>query len=370
LGIRRGALGDMEMTEETYWANRRVFVTGHTGFKGAWLVNWLLMKGARVSGYALAPESARNMFDLTDCAGRLEHNYLADVRDGGKLAEAVASAQPELILHMAAQPLVRRSYVIPAETWDVNVMGTVNLLEAARQCGSVRAIVVVTTDKCYENQGWHWGYREHDVLGGHDPYSASKAAAELVVASYRRSFFSNQSCLLASARAGNVIGGGDWSEDRLIPDAARAIEAETPLVIRNPGATRPWQHVLDCLNGYLTLSRKLLSGSESCASAYNIGPDTSSNLSVHDILTRLKQSWPQMDWEVRTSNEDAAKHEAAFLYLDSSKAKQELGWKPVWSIDEALRSTAEWYVEQSAKPAESARITMDQIKKFESDSNR
>ncbi len=363
-------MGNVEMNNASQWVNRRVFVTGHTGFKGAWLVNWLALKGAKVAGYALAPDAGVNMFDATGAAGMLEQNHIADVRDAARLADAIAAARPELVLHMAAQPLVRRSYAIPTETFDVNVMGTVNLLEAVRQCDSVRATVVVTTDKCYENKGWHWGYREDEPLGGHDPYSASKAAAELVVASYRRSFFTGPSCLLASARAGNVIGGGDWSEDRLIPDAARAVEAGNPLVIRNPAATRPWQHVLDCLNGYLTLSQKLLSGDERCASAYNIGPDSASNLSVHDILTKLKLSWPKLDWQVRTSNEDAAKHEAAFLYLDSSKAKQELGWKPVWSIDEALQATAEWYVQQTTNRSDGALITAKQIQKFESDSHQ
>ena len=370
MGQRQCALGDVEMTTKGFWSGHRVFVTGHTGFKGTWLVQWLAMNGARVTGYALAPEASPNMFDATGAAALLEAHHVSDVRDAAALSAAMAQAKPDLVIHMAAQPLVRRSYAIPAETFDVNVMGTVNVFEAVRKCDTVRAVVAVTTDKCYENRGWHWGYREDDPLGGHDPYSASKAAAELVVQSYRRSFFANQSCLVASARAGNVIGGGDWSEDRLIPDAARAVGAGVPLIIRNPAATRPWQHVLDCVNGYLMLSQRLLGGANECAAAYNIGPDTASNLPVHEILTKLKASWPGMAWQVRASNEDAAKHEAAFLYLDSSKARQELGWKPVWNIAEALEFTAQWYVAQAEEPARAAALTRRQIEKFASDSQR
>lgn len=265
---------------------------------------------------------------------------------------------------MAAQPIVRHSYAQPAETWDTNVTGTVNLLEAVRGTDGVKAVVVVTTDKVYDNRGWHWGYREVDALGGHDPYSASKAATEMVVQSYRKSFFSNGAPLVASARAGNVIGGGDWSEDRLVADAARAMAAGQPLIIRNPNATRPWQHVLDCLSGYLTLSGALLEGLAGSGAAFNFGPPATDNLRVIALLERLKPFWPDLAWLVDTTAAANAPHEASFLYVDSTKAHCELGWTSRWPFETALRATADWYQAVAANPNKARSITYQQLKEY------
>jgi CDP-glucose 4,6-dehydratase len=346
-----------------FWRNRRVLVTGHTGFKGSWMTSMLSALGARVSGYALAPNTEPNLFGLIDAKRLLDSSEIADVGDGVRVEAAVAAVAPELIVHMAAQPLVRLSYAEPHATWNTNVMGTVNLLEAARACESVRAIVVVTTDKCYENHGWAWGYRERDRLGGHDPYSASKAATELVVDSYRRSFFHGAGVLLASARGGNVVGGGDWSADRLVPDAARAVAEGRRLEVRNPGSTRPWQHVLDCINGYLLLGRRLLEGEAKCATAYNFGPDHSSNIPVTELLSRLGRVWPELDWRAEAPSADAPE-EAAFLYLDSAKARQELNWVPKWDIDATIVATAEWYRAVQADPVSASAITNRQLQAF------
>ena len=251
-------------------------------------------------------------------------------------------AQPEIVFHLAAQPLVRRSYHDPLETWATNVMGTANILESCRRIASVRAIVIVTTDKVYANQEWPWGYRENDRLGGHDPYSASKAASELVAESYRKAFFNTeQSALLATARAGNVIGGGDWSKDRLIPDLVRAVSHSRPLKIRCPQSTRPWQHVLECLNGYLLLGQELLKGKRDYAEPWNFGPDPMDNLTVAGILTRLKKYWPELNWQ---QLKETQPHEASLLYLDNAKSRANLGWKPVWNLEQSLSATAQWYM--------------------------
>jgi CDP-glucose 4,6-dehydratase len=320
------------------YAGKRVLLTGHTGFKGSWLALWLRELGAEISGLALAPGSTPSHWDLLGLDIRERR---LDIRDGAAVATALRDAAPDIVFHLAAQPLVRRSYRDPVETWSTNVMGSVNLLEACRTLPSLRAIVVVTTDKCYQNREWAWGYRENDALGGHDPYSASKAGAELVAASYRDSFFNRPGApLLATARAGNVIGGGDWSEDRLIPDLVRALASGTPLEIRSPQATRPWQHVLESLAGYLLLGQKLLEGRPEFATAWNFGPDSGDNRSVEDVLSRLRRHWPALAWHVTPQ---AQPHEATLLYLDSSKARQQLGWKPVWALDDCLAATAGWY---------------------------
>lgn len=320
------------------YRGRRVLVTGHTGFKGSWLALWLQELGAHVTGVALPPETERAHWDLLRLG--VDSHYL-DIRDGAALSRLVQAVGPDVVFHLAAQPLVRRSYRQPVETWASNVMGTVNLLEACRAVPGLLAIVAVTTDKCYENREWEWGYREDDPLGGHDPYSASKAGAELVVASYRASFFNQpDSALLASARAGNVIGGGDWSEDRLIPDLIKAISAGAPLEIRSPRATRPWQHVLESLAGYLLLGQKLIEGQRSFATAWNFGPDIEGNRTVEDVLVRLRQHWPALAWHLSAAPQP---HEANFLYLDSSRARQLLGWRSVWSLDQSLGATADWY---------------------------
>ncbi len=357
--IAAGALAD------TY-AGRPVFVTGHTGFKGSWLSLWLARMGARVTGYALAPCTTPSLFDTAHIADALARNHIADVRDAAALAAAMQEAAPEIVFHLAAQPLVRLSYREPVTTWSTNVMGTVNLLEAVRACPSVKAVVVITTDKCYENCEWLWGYRETDPLGGSDPYSASKAGTELVVQSYRRSFFANEprnSPLLASARAGNVIGGGDWSEDRLIPDAARASLDRAPLLIRNPSATRPWQHVLESLHGYLLLGTRLLAGERNFADAFNFGPDAADNLSVADVLTRLQAHWPELDWQLDPPAGNAP-HEAGFLYLDSSKARRLLDWSPTWNLNHALEQTAHWYRSVGQQPAKARELCEQQLEQF------
>ncbi|MEM5386440.1 CDP-glucose 4,6-dehydratase [Paraburkholderia phymatum] len=320
------------------YLNRRVLLTGHTGFKGSWLALWLTRLGAHVTGASLAPATNPNHWDLLELDA-VSHRI--DIRDPDAVARVVEEAQPEIVFHLAAQPLVRRSYVAPVETWATNVMGTCHVLEACRTMSSVKAIVAVTTDKCYENNEWVWGYRECDRLGGHDPYSASKAAAELVAASYRASFMSTTNAsLLATARAGNVIGGGDWSEDRLIPDLVRAMVNGASLEIRSPNATRPWQHVLESLSGYLLLGQRLLTGQNCFAEPWNFGPDSHGNRSVSDVLRHMSESWPEIKWHTTTQYHP---HEARLLSLDSTKAHTLLRWQPVWDFDDALRHTAEWY---------------------------
>ncbi len=337
---RQGTLENLEMKQfqDTY-RGKRVLVTGHTGFKGSWLSLWLGQLGADVVGLSLPPETQPNHWSLLGL-DRVAHHPV-DVRNFADVAAVVKAKQPEIVFHLAAQPLVRRSYRDPLETWSTNVMGTANVLEACRQNSSVQAIVVVTTDKCYENQEWTWGYRESDRLGGHDPYSASKAGAELVAASYRSAFFkTEQAPLLATARAGNVVGGGDWSEDRLIPDVVRAMVAHESLEIRSPNATRPWQHVLESLSGYLLLGQKLTEGDRACEGAWNFGPERTGNQTVSQVLDKLQRQWPQMQLHQTVST---SPHEAQTLYLDSAKAHGQLGWQPVWDLDTTLQKTAEWY---------------------------
>lgn len=323
------------------YRDRSVLVTGHTGFKGSWLSLWLQILGARVTGVALPPEHVPNHWDLL---GLEMPDHRADIRDAAEMARLVAQANPEIVFHLAAQPLVRRSYKEPLETWSTNVMGTANLLDACRSAKSVRAIVIVTTDKCYQNREWVWGYREVDRLGGHDPYSGSKAATELVVDSYRRSFFNDGSSpLVATARAGNVIGGGDWSEDRLIPDLVRAASKGASVEIRSPHATRPWQHVLESLSGYLLLGQRLYEGRKEYAEAWNFGPESEGNRTVSDVLEGMKAEWPATAWHVTQQRQ---LHEATLLQLDCTKARQRLAWRPVWSFDRALKATAAWYRRQ------------------------
>lgn len=320
------------------YQNRRVLVTGHTGFKGSWLALWLQELGATVYGLALAPYTQPNHWDLLKLAIQEDR---ADIRDMSSLEACLQRSQPEIVFHLAAQPLVRRAYLDPLETWSTNVLGTANILQACRNSKTVKAILVITTDKVYENKEWPWGYRETDRLGGHDPYSASKAATELVVDSFRKSFFQVASSpLIASARAGNVIGGGDWSEDRLIPDIIRTVKSGNSLEIRSPLATRPWQHVLDCLSGYLLLGQKLLEGQSEYADAWNFGPGLEGNWTVSEVLAELKGHWSHINWHKAQGDQP---HESNFLYLDSSKAKRHLGWQPNWSLQDGFSATAEWY---------------------------
>jgi CDP-glucose 4,6-dehydratase len=320
------------------YRGKHVLITGHTGFKGSWLALWLTELGAEVTGVALPPETQPNHWDLLALPTN-EHRL--DIRDHEALKRAFSSTRPEIVFHLAAQPLVRRSYHDPLETLSTNIMGTANVFEACRQTPSVCAIVAITTDKCYENREWPWGYRENDRLGGHDPYSASKAGSELVAASYRSAFFNVEHApLLATARAGNVIGGGDWSEDRLIPDLVRAVSQNQSLEIRSPFATRPWQHVLESLSGYLLLGQHLLQGNKACAAAWNLGPDPEGNRSVADVLDTINMHWPSLQWQL---TDQPQPHETQLLYLDSSKARHQLHWKPVWNLEAALENTARWY---------------------------
>lgn len=320
------------------YRGKRVLLTGHTGFKGTWLTAWLNILGAEVTGIALPPATTPSHWNLLKPRA---HDLNIDIRDAGSIQNALQRAAPDIVFHLAAQPLVRKSYADPLETFSTNVMGTASVLDACRAVTSLRAIVVVTTDKCYENMEWQRGYREEDHLGGHDPYSASKAAAEIVAASYRKSFFSTEGApLLATARAGNVIGGGDWSQDRLIPDMVRAVAAQTSLLIRSPRATRPWQHVLEPLAGYLLLGQRLLQGDAPAARAWNFGPDDSGNRTVEDILNMFQQRWPRVQWQKDILPQP---HEAQLLHLDSTRARTQLGWQPVWDIHDTVAMTANWY---------------------------
>jgi CDP-glucose 4,6-dehydratase len=327
-----------------FYSGKRVFITGHTGFKGSWLCLWLSSLGAEVTGYALKPPTDPSLYEL--CAiEKLVKSNIADVRDGTVLIQAVLASQPEIVIHMAAQPLVRDSYKIPVETYSINVMGTVNLLEAIRQCKTVKAVINVTTDKCYENKEWVWGYRENEPLGGYDPYSNSKACSELVTAAYRNSYFNPKDyaahgVAVASARAGNVIGGGDWATDRLIPDCVSAILKGEKIIIRNPEAIRPWQHVLEPLSGYLILAQKLYEEGPRYAEAWNFGPDDSGAKPVEWLVQRLCAKWGS--GASYAIDKGRHPHEAHYLKLDCSKAKSELGWQPRWGLEKALESIVAW----------------------------
>ncbi|MGB3392872.1 MAG: CDP-glucose 4,6-dehydratase [Stenotrophomonas sp.] len=323
-----------------FWRGRRVFLTGHTGFKGSWLSLWLQDMGAVLYGYALPPTTAPSLWQTVQLTSLIP-GEMADIRDGQRLAEAVTRFRPEIVLHLAAQPLVRESYRTPADTYATNVMGTLNLLEAVRRCDAVRAVLVVTTDKCYENREWPWPYREQDTLGGIDPYSSSKACTELLCASWRDSFLRKAGIALATARAGNVIGGGDWSPERLVPDVLHCWQRNQPVALRYPNATRPWQHVLEPLHGYLILAEAMFNDGDAAASAWNFSPDTEGVASVGEIVQHLAGLWPTAaTWMIE---EQAQPHEAGLLALDSSKARQRLGWRPRWSLQEALARTVQWH---------------------------
>jgi CDP-glucose 4,6-dehydratase len=324
-----------------FWRGKRVFVTGHTGFKGGWLCLALADFGAEVHGYALAPSTDPSFFQCIDLARSLASNTIADLRDAAALRSALESAKPEIVFHLAAQPLVRQSYVDPVETYSINVMGTVNLFEAVRASETVRSVVNITTDKCYDNREWEWGYRENEPLGGRDPYSSSKACAEMVTAAYRASFFAQGGVAAATARAGNVIGGGDWAADRLLPDIFKAVDAGMTLQVRSPDAIRPWQHVLEPLSGYLDLAQRLFEDGASCAEAWNFGPREEDARSVAWILEYLAPRLSTLKWQ-RDSGPHP--HEAHYLRLDSSKARVGLGWAQRWSLANALDRSLEWYI--------------------------
>ena len=335
-----------DVVNAAFWAGRRVFLTGHTGFKGAWLALWLQSLGAEVTGFSLDPPTQPSLFEACRISDSMQ-DLRGDIREAPALAAALAAARPDVVFHLAAQSLVRASYADPVDTYLTNVMGTVHLLEAVRQhSGSVRAVVNVTSDKCYQNREWLWGYRETDALGGHDPYSNSKACAELVTAAYRASFFGAApgdpiQPRLATARAGNVIGGGDWAADRLVPDMIRAFSDKRAVVIRHPEAVRPWQHVLDPLSGYLRLAEELCNGGEDAAEGWNFGPAEDEARPVSWIVSQLARAWGDgASWQHDAA---AQPHEAAMLRLDCSKAWGRLGWRSRWSLDESLRRVVAWH---------------------------
>ncbi|MEI8355844.1 MAG: CDP-glucose 4,6-dehydratase [Deltaproteobacteria bacterium] len=334
----------IQQFNKNFFQGKKVFVTGHTGFKGSWLSLWLHLLGGKVTGYSLNPPTNPSLYKLAN-VDELVDSVIADVRDGERLSAAMQAASPEIVIHMAAQPLVRDSYKMPAETYSINVMGTVNLLEAVRNCKSVKAVVNVTTDKCYENREWVWGYRENEAMGGYDPYSSSKGCSELVTAAYRNSYFNPQDyhqhgVALASARAGNVIGGGDWAVDRLIPDCIRALLNDEKIIVRNPGAIRPWQHVLEPLYGYLLLAEKLYTDGCNYVGGWNFGPADDDAKPVEWIVKKLCAIWGE--GACYAVDEGNHPHEAHYLKLDCSKAKTALRWQPRMNLEQALCSIIEW----------------------------
>jgi CDP-glucose 4,6-dehydratase len=354
----------MSRLEDTY-RGRPVFVTGHTGFKGAWLAEWLTSLGAQVTGYALDPPTQPCLFDALDLQDRVRH-VVADVRDCDRLAAEVQAAQPSVIFHLAAKALVRRAYEEPRETFETNVMGTVNVLEAARACPSVSAVVVVTSDKSYENLETGRAFRETDAMGGRDPYGASKACAEMVTAAYRESFFADGAAV-TSVRAGNVIGGGDWAPDRIIPDSVRALMAGEPIVVRNPDAIRPWQHVLEPLSGYLWLGAQLLADGRRYEGAWNFGPTAQgSEQPVRWVVDRFLGEWGGGSWTTPASAVGQPR-EAHLLSLDSAKAREQLDWSPVWDPSTAVRRTASWYREYHRAPARARELVDDELRAYQRD---
>jgi CDP-glucose 4,6-dehydratase len=339
MGKRQGTLENMEMNFD-FWKNRNVFLTGHTGFKGGWTSFWLSQMGANVYGYSLSPPATPNFFTETKLENYLSGSIFSNILDLKNLKQAIKDAKPSVIIHMAAQSLVRKSYSFPLETFVTNVTGTVNVLEAARQAENVKAIINVTSDKCYENNESNWSYRESDRLGGHDPYSSSKACAELIATAYQKSFFTELDIHLASVRAGNVIGGGDWGIDRLIPDFFKALDLEQSLSIRSPNSIRPWQHVLEPISGYLMLAEKLVLDGNKYAGPWNFGPNENNTKSVSQISDYLCSKIKKSSWIIDNSSK---LHEAQFLKIDSSKAKNALGWQHQWDLDTTLNKTIDWY---------------------------
>jgi len=345
----------------SFWKGKRVLVTGHTGFKGSWLSLWLKARGAEVCGYSLEPETSPNLFESLGL-DRLVDSRIGDIRDLETLERAIRSFQPEIIFHLAAQSLVRRSYREPIDTYTTNIIGTINVLEMARRTGYARAIVVITTDKVYENEERDFGYSETDRLGGFDPYSNSKACAEMAISCYRNSFFSDGKTLIATARAGNVIGGGDWSEDRLLPDVFRSLIFGDDLVIRNPDSVRPWQHTLEPLSGYMLLAEKLFEGKNEFAAAWNFGPGKDASRPVKDVLEEIEKKWDgNVEWKISNG---AHPHETQVLKLDSSRARAGLGWNSILTLSESLKMTIEWY-QAFRDQKDLVQLTEDQIGQYE-----
>ncbi len=364
MAIWQGAMEGLEVNSD-FWRGKRVLMTGHTGFKGSWLSLWLQAMGAKVVGYALDAPTNPSLFDVAE-VGKGMTSIIGDIRDLNKLRAVFAEHKPEIVIHMAAQPLVRYSYIEPVETYSTNVMGTVHLLEAVRSTASVKAVVNITSDKCYENREWVWGYRENEAMGGYDPYSSSKGCAELVASAYRNSFFnpakySEHHVALANARAGNVIGGGDWADDRLIPDILNAISEGRPVIIRNPHAIRPWQHVLEPLSGYLQLAQKLYEEGAAYAEGWNFGPNDKDAKPVQWIVEQLTQQWgDDASWKLDNADHP---HEAHCLKLDCSKAKMRLDWQPRWNLARTLEMIVIWQRAYLAQQ-DMRKISLEQIKEF------
>lgn len=333
--------GGKGLVNASFWKGRRVLVTGHTGFKGSWLAHWLTQMGARVTGYALAPNTHPAIFNVIDLNSRL-HHIVGDVRDYANLREVMTTVKPEIIFHMAAQALVLEGYKNPRDTFETNVLGTVNLLESAREISDLKTIINITTDKVYENREWNWGYRETDSLGGHDPYSSSKACAEIATSAMRRSFFEEKKVSVITCRAGNVFGGGDWCENRIIPDAIRAFSEKKPLIVRNPFSIRPWQHVLEPLRAYLLLAESSFNFNSDFPKSWNIGPTEADAVPVQELVDHVCAEWgAEASWQVFDSQ--LKPHEAKFLKLDCSLARNELDWLPLFSLREGLKMAVEWY---------------------------
>ena len=329
----------MRTVDRSFWKGKKVFLTGHTGFKGSWLSLWLEDMGSFVKGYSLQPNTEPSLFNVANVSFGIESEF-GDIRAYEKLKTSIESFSPEIILHLAAQPLVRESYEDPLGTYETNVMGTANLLQASRNLPNLKSIVIVTTDKCYENREWEWGYRENEAMGGYDPYSSSKGCAELVTSAFKRSFFQSTDVAIATARAGNVIGGGDWSKDRLIPDVLRSYNEGQQVVIRNPSATRPWQHVIEPLSGYLILAEELYNEGHAFAEPFNFGPRDEDCQSVESILNLINEVWTDCPgWKL---DDKANPHEARFLKLDISKAKDKLNWSPKWNLESSIKRIIDW----------------------------
>ena len=352
------------MIDRAFWQGKRVFLTGHTGFKGSWLSLWLSSLGAEVKGYALNPPTLPSLFIEAKIDSIID-SQIADIRSQDILHESMTKFSPDILIHMAAQPLVKYSYNAPIETYEVNVIGTAKVLEVARSCPNLKAIVNITTDKCYENDNRSEGYKEEDPMGGYDPYSSSKSCAEFVASSYRRSFLQDKGVGLVSVRAGNVIGGGDWADDRLIPDILRSFEKKKPVIVRNPRATRPWQHVLEPLSGYLILAQKLYKDQKKYSEGWNFGPNDENAKPVDWILNKMIAKWPSSSWKLDT---DSSPHEAGFLKLDISKAKSKLGWKPVWELNHTLDRIIFWHKAWLNKEDMQA-ICLTEIKEYMKDMN-
>lgn len=353
-------------TLQDFYRGKRVLVTGHTGFKGSWLSLWLHRMGAQVVGLSLNPHTERDNYVLSGIGQKIEADLRGDIRDGEKVKQVFRQYRPDIVFHLAAQPLVRLSYKIPAETFAVNVGGTINVMEAMRGQEETRVGVMITTDKCYENREWLWPYRENDALGGYDPYSASKGAAEIAIAAWRRSFFNPDSCdlhhkALASVRAGNVIGGGDWADDRIVPDCIRALESGKEINIRSPHAVRPWQHVLEPLGGYLLLGQKMWNAPRDFAEAWNFGPNQESIADVWTVATKLTEAYGT--GRLKDASDPDAPHEAQLLTLDISKARRRLGWQPRLTIDENIRLTVDWYRRYRTENVYD--LCMEQISQYE-----